>query len=219
MIIEFNCETCGKAVRRSYSQNSIPKHFFCSRACQNVWQKTRQDIVEKNKDPEFRKKVSAGLKRRKQILKEDYHSPETKKKIGLATREHWESYTDDKKERLIKVLRNNGASKRTCGTYDTEWHKLSEELRDGAVCSRCGSTDYLHVHHIIPAKKGGSRDRSNLVVLCSRCHRIVESAQYELFNLLEDWELIRRIVKGRLSNTPYVKHKNSAADGSQPCNL
>ena len=76
MIVECNCEICGKHLRRSYPQERVPNHFFCSRECQNEWQKTREDLVLRNKDPDFRKKVSQGLKRRKQELKDNYHSPE-----------------------------------------------------------------------------------------------------------------------------------------------
>lgn len=80
----------------------------------------------KNKDPVFRKKVSAGLKRRKQLLGENYHSAETKKKIGAATVEHWEKYDTVTIEHMISVLRQNGAAKRTYGHYDLEWKTLSK---------------------------------------------------------------------------------------------
>ena len=59
MRVDYICESCGKAGHRSYAQGKVPSHFFCSVACQNKWQKTRQDIVAKNKDPEFRKEYEA----------------------------------------------------------------------------------------------------------------------------------------------------------------
>ena len=82
MKVNFVCETCGRSGSRCYAQNQLPSHFFCSRECQNEWQKTREDIVAKNKDPEFRKKVSEGLKRRKKRLGDNYHSPETMMRSG-----------------------------------------------------------------------------------------------------------------------------------------
>lgn len=217
MIVECNCEICGKHLRRSYPQERVPNHFFCSRECQNEWQKTREDLVLRNKDPDFRKKVSQGLKRRKQELKDNYHSPETKKKIGAATKAHWESYSQNKKDRLVEILRNNASSRRTFGTYDTAWNKLSSFLRKGACCQRCGSREKLHVHHLIPASQGGTRDFSNLVVLCSHCHRIVESASRDLFSICEDWELVRCFVKGRLIKTindEYSKYEAVGAESS-----
>ena len=74
LIVKFNCEICGKYGKRCYSKNKMPNHFFCSKCCQNEWQKSREDIVIKNKDPEFRKKVSKGLKKRKRLLGDNYHS-------------------------------------------------------------------------------------------------------------------------------------------------
>lgn len=43
--------------------------------------------------------------------------------------------------------------------------------RDGNRCVRCGATDRLQVHHVIPVSAGGSHDDSNLVTLCNNCHR------------------------------------------------
>jgi 5-methylcytosine-specific restriction endonuclease McrA len=42
--------------------------------------------------------------------------------------------------------------------------------RDGGVCRNCGSTDRPQVHHVIPARYGGTHDLSNLVTLCRSCH-------------------------------------------------
>lgn len=68
MVIKFNCGICGKYGKCCYAQNKVPNHFFCSRCCQNKWRESREDLIIKNKDPEFRKKVSRGLKNRKKLL-------------------------------------------------------------------------------------------------------------------------------------------------------
>ncbi len=198
MRIDFSCETCGKSSSRMYAQGRIPSHFFCSVQCQNEWQKTRQDIVQKNKDPEFRKKVSSGLKRRKLLLGDDYHSLETKQKIGKATLMHWQNYDEETKSRLLGILCSNADQKRTNGPYDYEWQKISTKLRDGASCTRCGSTSNLCVHHIVPVSQSGTRDKTNLVVLCNSCHAIVDQQQKELVALLGDWEIAYLLVAERL---------------------
>ena len=174
MRIDYICEICGKTGHRSYAQGKVPSHFFCSRECQNEWQKTREDIVLKNKDPEFRKKVSEGLKRRKRLLGDEYHSEETKKKIGTATREHWEAYDEETRNHMLEVLNDNAQKLRTFGPYDSDWKRISRKIRTGNVCHRCGSREHLIVHHIIPVSVGGGRDLKNLVSLCPGCHAIVE---------------------------------------------
>ena len=158
MRIDFECETCGKLGSRHYAQEKIPSHFFCSIPCQHEWQKTREDIVQKNKDPEFRKKVSSGLKRRKLKLGDNYHSVETKCKIGRSTLLHWENYDDATKIRLLNILRSNGRQRKTNGPYDSDWNKLSSDLRKGSSCARCGSSENLCAHHIIPVSQSGTRE-------------------------------------------------------------
>lgn len=203
MVIHFNCENCGIPGKRTYAKNRVPKHFFCSVKCQNKWQKTREDIVIKNKDPEFRAKVSEGLKKRKKILGENYHSIETKNKIGMKTKARWENYTEEERAFYINILKNNASQKKTFGTYDSEWNKLSSQLRKNQTCFRCGNKDNLCIHHIIPAKSGGSRDLSNLVPLCNSCHRIVENQTKEIYKIIGDWKIISLLVNQKLRYTKY----------------
>lgn len=41
-------------------------------------------------------------------------------------------------------------------------------------CQRAGSeTTTIEIHHIIPVSAGGSDDDTNLVTLCSECHKVV----------------------------------------------
>ncbi len=198
MRIYYTCEICGKQGNRCYSKDKVPAHFFCSRECQNKWQKTREDIVLRNKDPAFRKKVSDGLKRRKAILGENYHSEDTKKKIGESTINHWEHYDEQKKTKMLGVLKKNATVRRTYGPYDLAWKQLSHEMCKKGICHRCGSKDKLQVHHIIPVKNGGTRENKNLVVLCSSCHKIVEHQQKLLFDIIPDWRVIQLLVRERL---------------------
>jgi hypothetical protein len=202
MKVNYVCETCGKTGTRTYPNNKVPNHIFCSVPCQNEWQKTRQDIVEKNKSLEFRKKVSEGLKRRKRILGENYHSKETKKKIGEETIKHWKSYDTDKRNRVLSVLKQNAQNKRTYGPYDYAWKLLSKEIRKNNICHRCGKLEsdeeHLALHHIIPVKAGGTREINNLVPLCHSCHSIVENQTKLIYRIVSDWNIVQLLVKERL---------------------
>ena len=198
MRVDYICETCGKPGHRNYAEGKVPSHFFCSVPCQNEWQKTRQDIVEKNKDPEFRRKVSAGLKRRKRELGDDYHSAETKRKIGDATLKHWEDYDEATRNHLLQVLQNNATARRTYGPYDLDWKRLSTAMCEHGICHRCGSRENLAVHHIIPVKHGGTRKKRNLVVLCQSCHTTVEYQQKKILEIIPDWNIVQILVRERL---------------------
>ena len=52
------------------------------------------------------------------------------------------------------------------------WRKLRAFVlhRDGGKCQRCGATDRLEAHHVIPSSAGGSDTPSNLRTICVTCH-------------------------------------------------
>ena len=43
--------------------------------------------------------------------------------------------------------------------------------RDNNKCMKCASTNKLEVHHILLRSNGGSNNESNLITLCSACHK------------------------------------------------
>jgi hypothetical protein len=61
------------------------------------------------------------------------------------------------------------------------WHSIRRRVlaRDGRACVECGSTERLHVHHVVPFRMFADEDRanheSNLVTLCAPCHRRAEA--------------------------------------------
>lgn len=42
--------------------------------------------------------------------------------------------------------------------------------RDNHKCTKCGSVDTLHIHHVIYRSNGGSDEPDNLTTLCEECH-------------------------------------------------
>jgi len=55
-----------------------------------------------------------------------------------------------------------------------DYRELRREVlrRDNWRCQDCGALRHLEVHHIDPRSKLGNDDESNLITLCSDCHRI-----------------------------------------------
>ena len=55
--------------------------------------------------------------------------------------------------------------------YGYEWRKIrARVLAERPMCAtHCGRAA-TEVDHVIPLKRGGTNDRSNLVPLCKRCH-------------------------------------------------
>ena len=66
---------------------------------------------------------------------------------------------------VVKIRRGREA-------YTNNWPDISKKIkqRDGYRCTKCGSTEHLEVHHIIPISRGGGNSSVNLTTLCRRCH-------------------------------------------------
>jgi len=59
--------------------------------------------------------------------------------------------------------------------YGSEWRKIRNRyIKAHPLCEECLKTERLtpaqEVHHVLPIKKGGTHDESNLMALCKSCH-------------------------------------------------
>ena len=55
----------------------------------------------------------------------------------------------------------------------SSWKRIRQGVRAASpVCAACGTTANLGVDHIVPPSRGGTDDRSNLMVLCGSCNTI-----------------------------------------------
>ena len=57
------------------------------------------------------------------------------------------------------------------------YRKLQRKIleRDGWRCQACGAISGLEVHHIERRSRLGEDSESNLITLCSECHRAIHS--------------------------------------------
>lgn len=51
----------------------------------------------------------------------------------------------------------------------------SQIIENETYCQLCGSTSYLHIHHIYYRSQLGLTVPKNLIRLCSKCHELVHS--------------------------------------------
>jgi len=62
-----------------------------------------------------------------------------------------------------------------------KWEQAKKSLKawkKSSCCENCGTKINLTFHHIIPKSKGGSNDKSNLMILCRRCHNYEHSGKF-----------------------------------------
>lgn len=65
--------------------------------------------------------------------------------------------------------------------YKQENFKQAAKARDGYKCQCCGKKNCrLEVHHLLPRSRGGSDRLTNLITLCSDCHRLAHSSEEQL---------------------------------------
>jgi 5-methylcytosine-specific restriction protein A len=71
----------------------------------------------------------------------------------------------------------SGAVRFNEALYKTSlWRSLRKKiLKEQPHCSRCGSTENLQVHHIVPPRGNEELffDENNLVTVCAVCHRVI----------------------------------------------
>lgn len=104
---------------------------------------------------------------------------------------------------IINKSRENGAILNN--RYINYWNisgfnetiKNAVRQRDKNVCQVCGCNSNLEVHHVIPRKKGGNHGLDNLVLLCIKCHRAIETGDIE--------HAIRKCTKNAMIHGGYIK--------------
>ncbi len=79
-------------------------------------------------------------------------------------------------ERIRRTGPGNPAYKDGRVRRKKEWAVAVKE-RDGQRCTKCGSHEHLHAHHVIPRQERPDLefDLSNGLTLCRSCHSAVES--------------------------------------------
>ena len=76
--------------------------------------------------------------------------------------------------------------------HSGDWKKISARLiKQVGECNECGTKTSLCVHHIIPYSISKDNSIGNLVVLCSSCHRRVESKALKAIRIVNNWEVIK----------------------------
>ncbi|WP_281962458.1 HNH endonuclease [Bacteroides nordii] len=172
--ITINCGSIGN-VNIPYHGKCLVKvlsphtHFDCNERLEKKQLEDYTDILEVDYSPEA---IEHGENQRKRIINEEFKERERKEIDNIK-----DNIKDRKKKRelekiALQELIDEGeifpeANKRPPiprDVVDTVWN------RDGGKCVYCGSTENLHLDHIIPFSKGGDTSVENLQLLCQKCN-------------------------------------------------
>lgn len=144
------CVTCGLVFQTTRTQNERSKRRFCSHACQ------RGDRVTR-----VCKECGAGFETLASTI-----SGKTNATANFCRRPCYENW----------LCRTNPDPSRGPG-----WRAIRREARRlNPFCAYCGATTALQVHHVIPYRLTADNGQDNLIPLCIKHHKVVETAFLEI---------------------------------------
>lgn len=138
------------------------------------------NIAERNKRPDIRKKVSAGLVK--------YFKKHPRCNESWYIERYGVGYVPKKHK------------------HSNIWKSLSKRLRESHSCHRCGGRETLDVHHIIPFAISKDHSIKNVVVLCRSCHKFTEDNNLKILNIVGDWDVVRILYKQRFADVRRSVH-------------
>jgi hypothetical protein len=168
---KYECQICNKEFLRwpgEVERKDRKGLIFCSKDCQNIWQKRNQEI---RKCTNCGNNVLISSKQRRDL-------------------EH--SFCS--RDCLYKWNRRENHP-RWHGGYSSEYGRGWKEqrrltLERDKCCKNCGREDNLDIHHIIPYQLSKSNKLDNLLALCKSCHSSIGNTYWKLENRPQYFETI-----------------------------
>lgn len=123
--------------------------------------------------------IDSYIERQKNIDEE-----KRQQRIAAAQKEAYEKQLQAEKDRILQRQKDKEIKKRALLELADEGliyptakrEPIPKDIvdaiwnRDHGKCVYCGSTEKIHIDHIIPFSKGGSDDIKNLQLLCQKCN-------------------------------------------------
>lgn len=192
------CSQCGKTISRSPEKMKRNSNFFCCRLCYDEWRKTAL-LGSNNPNGKTPRISTTCAVCGKAIERTPSRYKWAKHGNHFCCPEHRAEWTHQFMSGPGSPNWKNGGVR----YYGPNWsrQKRKARKRDGYQCRACGAKQKkghtLHVHHIKPFRDFNyvtgenenylqANDLSNLISLCSSCHKRVEagnlSFQYRLID-------------------------------------
>lgn len=162
---------------------------YCSDACQNVFkQADKTRCICKTCRRPF---VVLGTQKQPFCSYDCRYAHNKQKKLEQERKELRKTTVEELlpivRARVTLVIEPRLQAESSFHTYVNHWNsdgftgKLKEEVKKttGNRCFICECQENNDVHHIVPRRLGGAHEEKNLVPLCRKCHRYIETGDIE----------------------------------------
>jgi 5-methylcytosine-specific restriction endonuclease McrA len=180
------CTWCGK--EKHIPPSAVKEYNFCNRRCLAAWRKGTNFSTRPNTQVTVTcETCGKSFLRQPNAIKRSKHQYCSKKCFYEA---HRQTMSGD----------NNPAWRGGLEPYyGPNWERQARRTRqrDNHTCQHCGITEaelgkLLHAHHIVPLREFHRDFRranalSNLVSLCSHCHKLLEWHPDQMSQFLASW--------------------------------
>lgn len=101
--------------------------------------------------------------------------------------------------------------------YTENWDEIRRACykRDGHRCVMCGIKGKLSAHHVVPVRISHNNSLSNLVSLCSSCHKKIEEVGFSILQNGGRTADIRRIEFGMIAEAKKKRREDWAKKQEQ----
>ena len=93
--------------------------------------------------------------------------------------------------------------------YSEDWDIIRRKVyaRDGYRCLLCDKKGKINAHHIIPVAISHDNTLSNLITLCSKCHRKLEAIGYKILKEGGHRADVRRVEFSMIAEAKRKRHE------------
>ena len=194
------CKTCSKEfyVYKSSLKRSNSSGKFCCRECYNTFQKTLTGAKNntytkvKKQCKNCGKEIYVTLSKTK-YYKNNFCSKDCKYKY------HHNYISGEKNCNWL------GGHKNYRGDFETVKKKYFNNKNK--FCAICGTKENIHIHHIVPYRYTQDNSITNLIPLCNKHHKIIESITTEIIKTNVDYECLK-LVMNNILRTFQIAHFN-----------
>ena len=101
-------------------------------------------------------------------------------------------------------------NKRRKKLYTENWDSIRHRvyLRDGFRCVMCNKKGKINAHHIIPVAVSHDNSMSNLITVCDRCHKKLETVGYKILEMGGHKVDVRRVELKMIAEARKKREKN-----------